>query len=73
MCRVIDAAKARATQGSAGAPSDGERDAHELLRTLVRTLKVSLIAGGVYEPTALVGHPAWFQGTILRYCLLFIG
>lgn len=33
--RVIDAAKAKAIQGSAGAPSEGEKDAHELLRTLV--------------------------------------
>lgn len=38
-CRVIDAAKANAIQGSAGVLSEGEKGAHELLRTLVRDQK----------------------------------
>lgn len=45
MCRVIDAAKAKATQGRAGVPSDGERDAHELLRTLVRAIVSARCSG----------------------------
>ncbi|CAM9831328.1 unnamed protein product [Pylaiella littoralis] len=45
--QVVVAAKAKATRGSAGAPSDGERDAHELLRTLA-TLK-----GSTMDPIAL--------------------
>lgn len=33
--RVVNAAKAKAIEGSSGAASEGEKDAHELLRTLV--------------------------------------
>lgn len=36
LCRVIDATKAKEIKGSAGAPSEAENDAYELLRTLVR-------------------------------------
>ena len=34
--RVVQAEKAKAVKGKEGAPPDGEKDAHELLRTLVR-------------------------------------
>lgn len=39
--RLLDATKAKAIQGSAGAPSEGERDAHELLRTLVKKTQLT--------------------------------
>lgn len=34
--RVVEAEKAKAVKGKEGTASDGEKDAHELLRTLVR-------------------------------------
>lgn len=75
VCRVVDAAKAKAIQSSAGAPSDGERDAHELLRTLVRKHASSRCSGrdrpdfrsstillSVPIDPQLIVHPGWFQG-----------
>lgn len=43
MYRVVAAAKAKAIEGSNGAASDGEKEAHELLRTLVRIIVICVV------------------------------
>lgn len=59
LCRVIDTTKAKEIKGSPGAPSEAEKDAYELLRTLVR--------GKAPKLSGQMGRPPRFY--ILPLCL----